>query len=222
MEDEVKRVRGKKKTLRVTFPSGDVVCYKSAITTMVAVLNTMGKDCFPLIKLEMCHLPLVAREIFPGFEKYMKPICEGWYLNTQSNTDIKFLQLQAISDQFGLGLQIELGVDFDTQEEPKKEKRAKHKGKLLVKMPNGEQIAKPSIVDTFLEVVQKLGIDNIRRKDLQWGGNPLITTSQMFKNQVQVDSNRWITIPNVTTDKVKLLRVIGSMLHVNMEVNILK
>ena len=221
MEDEVKRMRGKKKALRVTFPSGDVVCYKNAITTMIAVLNTMGKDCFPLIKLEMRHLPLVAREIFPGFEKYMKPICEGWYLNTQSNTDTKFLQLQAISDQFGLGLQIELGIDFDTQEEPEKEKRTQHKGKLLVKMPDGEQIAKPSFVDTFLEVVQKLGIDNIRRKDLQWGGNPLITTSQMFKNQVQVDSNRWITVPNATTDKVKLLRVIGSMLHVNMEVNIL-
>lgn len=222
MEDEVKRMRGKKKILRVTFPSGDVVCYKNAVTTMITVLNTLGEDCFPLIKLEMCHLPLVAREIFPGFEKYMKPICEGWYLNTQSNTDTKFLQLQAISDQFGLGLQIELGVDFDTQEEPEKERRTQHKGKLLVKMPDGEIFTNPSIVHTFLEVVRKLGVDNIRRKDLQWGGKPLISTAQMYNNQVQVDNDRWIIVPNMTTDKVKLLRVIGSMLHVNMEVSILK
>ena len=74
---------------------------------------------------------------------------------------------------------------------------------------------------TFLEVVWQIGIDEIKKKDLAWGGNPLLTTSRMFKNQVQVDSQRWLIVPNSTKDKIKLLRVIGAMLHINMEITLI-
>ena len=221
MEDEIKRTRVKKKYLRVTFPNGKIICYKNATSTMIATLNKIGEDKFPLVKLELCHLPLLSREIYPKYKNYMKPICDGWYLNAQSNSDSKFLQLKAISDQLDLGLKIELGDDFETQEEPEKEKRSKTKDKLLIKMPDGEYIANDSALETFLETVWQLGIDEIRKKELSWGGNPLITRTKIANNQVQVDSDRWIIVPNTTRDKVKLLRVIGAMLHVKMEINVI-
>lgn len=221
MEDEIRRTRAKKKYLRVTFPNGEELCYKNATSTMIATLNKIGEDKFPLIKLELCHLPLLSREIYPKYKKDMKPICEGWYINTQSNSDSKFLQLKAINDQLDLGLKIELGDDFETQEEPEKEKRSKTKDKLLIKMPDGEYIANDSALETFLETVWQLGIDEIRKKELSWGGNPLITRTKIANNQVQVDSDRWIIVPNTTKDKVKLLRVIGAMLHVKMEINVI-
>ena len=40
-----------------------------------------------------------------------------------------------------------------------------------------------------------------------------------MNSQIQVGANRWIIVPNTTRDKAKLLRVIGAMLHVNMEIN---
>lgn len=221
MEDEIRRTRVKKKYLRVTFPNGKIICYKNATSTMIATLNKIGEDKFPLVKLELCHLPLLSREIYPKYKNYMKPICDGWYLNAQSNSDSKFLQLKAISDQLDLGLKIELGDDFETQEEPEKEKRSKTKDKLLIKMPDGEYIANDSALETFLETVWQLGIDEIRKKELSWGGNPLITRTKIANNQVQVDSDRWIIVPNTTRDKVKLLRVIGAMLHVKMEINVI-
>lgn len=221
MEDEIRRARAKKKYLRVTFPNGEEICYKNATSTMIATLNKIGEDKFPLIKLELCHLPLLSREIYPKYKKDMKPICDGWYLNAQSNSDSKFLQLKAINDQLDLGLKIELGDDFETQEEPEKEKRSKTKDKLLIKMPDGEYIANDSALETFLETVWQLGIDDIRKKELSWGGNPLITRTKIANNQVQVDSDRWIIVPNTTRDKVKLLRVIGAMLHVKMEINVI-
>ena len=221
MEDEIRRTRAKKKYLRVTFPNGKIICYKNATSTMIATLNKIGEDKFPLIKLELCHLPLLSREIYPKYKKDMKPICDGWYLNAQSNSDSKFLQLKAINDQLDLGLKIELGDDFETQEEPEKEKRSKTKDKLLIKMPDGEYIANDSALETFLETVWQLGIDEIRKKELSWGGNPLITRTKIANNQVQVDSDRWIIVPNTTRDKVKLLRVIGAMLHVKMEINVI-
>lgn len=221
MEDEIKRTRAKKKYLRVTFPNGKIICYKNATSTMIATLNKIGEDKFPLIKLELCHLPLLSREIYPKYKKDMKPICKDWYLNAQSNSDSKFLQLKAINDQLDLGLKIELGDDFETQEEPEKEKRSKTKDKLLIKMPDGEYIANDSALDTFLETVWQLGIEEIRKKELSWGTNPLITRTKMFNNQVQIDRDRWIIVPNTTRDKVKLLRVIGAMLHVKMEISVI-
>ena len=217
--EEVKRGRAKKKLLRVTFPSGKVICYKSTTDTMVAVLQELGEDVISKIELELCHLPIVSKEIYPKYRKWMKPICDGWYINTQSNSDSKFLELKSINDQLSLNLKLELGADLDAEDKPDKEKRTKSKDKLLVKFPDGQYFANNSTLDTFLEVVWEIGIDNIKRKDLSWGGNPLITTSKMFNNQVQVDSQRWIIVPNSTRDKIKLLRVIGAMLHIKMEIS---
>ena len=216
MDEEVKRSRAKKKLLRVTFPNGKVICYNNATSTMIAVLNEIGEDRFSSIKLDLCHLPLLSKEIYPKYQKDMKPICEGWYLNAQSNSDTKFLQLKAINEQLELGLKIELGADFKTLEEPEKERKTRGRDKLLVKMPDGEFIANDSALETFLEVIWNLGIEDIRKKDLSWSGNPLITSKKMVYNQVQIDNDRWIIVPNTTKEKVKLLRVIGAMLHVKM------
>lgn len=219
--EEIKRLRAKKKLIRVTFPNGKVFCYKNVTSTMIAALNEIGEEMFPEIKLELCHLPLLSKEVYPMYKDYMKPICEGWYINSQSNSDTKYLQLKAINEQLNLGIKIELGEDFETQDNPNKVKGTKSKDKLLVRMPSGDFIANDSALETFLEVVWQLGVEDIRKKNLQWGGNDLITNRQVSKNQVQVDSDRWIIIPNTTKDKVKLLRVIGAMLHIKMDINVI-
>ena len=215
---EVKRGRAKKKRIRVTFPNGKVICYKSATDTMVATLQELGDDIISEINMELCHLPLLSKEVYPKYKEWMKPVCDGWYINAQSNSDSKFLQLKAINEQLTLGLTIELGDDFEAQENPNKEKRSKSRDKLLVRFPDGQYFANNSTLDTFLEVVWEIGIDEIKRKELSWGGNPLVTSSKMFNNQVQVDEQRWIIVPNTTKDKIKLLRVIGAMFHLKMEI----
>lgn len=43
----------------------------------------------------------------------------------------------------------------------------------------------------------------------------------MVYNQVQIDSDRWIIVPNTTKEKARLLRVIGAMLHVKMDINVI-
>lgn len=219
--EEAKRGRAKKKLIRVTFPNGKVLCYKNTTDTMVATLHELGTDVIQNIKLELCHLPLLSKVIYPKYKAWMKPVLDGWYVNTQSNSESKFLQLKAINEQLALGLVIELGTDFEAQENPNKEKRSKTKDKLLVKFSDGQYFANNSALDTFLEVIWQIGIDEIKKKDLSWGGNPLITTSKMFNNQVQVDSQRWLIVPNTTKDKIKLLRVIGAMLHINMEITLI-
>lgn len=216
--EEVKRGRAKKKLLRVTFPNGKVLCYKNTTDTMIATLQELGDDVIANIKLELCHLPLLSKEIYLKYKEWMKPVCNGWYLNTQSNSDSKYLQLNAINEQSSLGLTVELGDDFETQDNPNKERRTKTKDKLLVKFPDGQYFANNSATDTFLEVIWEIGVDKIKQKEMSWCGKPLITTSKMFNGQVQIDNQRWIIVPNTTKDKVKLLRVIGAILRINMEI----
>lgn len=216
--EEVKRDRARRKLLRVTFPNGKVLCYKSTTDTMIATMQELGDDVIANIKLQSCHLPLLSKEIYPKYKEWMKPVCNGWYLNTQSNSDTKFLQLNAINEQLSLGLKIELREDFVAQDNPNKEKRTRTKGEILVKLPDGQCFANNSITNTFLEVIREIGIDKIKQKELTWCGKPLITTSKMFNGQVQIDNERWIIVPNTTKDKVKLLRVIGAMLRINIEI----
>lgn len=216
--EEVKRDRARRKLLRVTFPNGKVLCYKSTTDTMIATMQELGDGVIANIKLLSCHLPLLSKEIYPKYKEWMKPVCNGWYLNTQSNSDTKFLQLNAINEQLSLGLKIELGEDFVAQDNPNKEKRTRTKGEILVKLPDGQCFANNSITNTFLELIRGIGIDKIKQKELTWCGKPLITTSKMFNGQVQIDNERWIIVPNTTKDKVKLLRVIGAMLRINMEI----
>ena len=216
--EEVKRDRARRKLLRVTFPNGKVLCYKSTTDTMIATMQELGDDVIANIKLQSCHLPLLSKEIYPRYKEWMKPVCNGWYLNTQSNSDTKFLQLNAINEQLSLGLKIELGEDFVAQDNPNKEKRTRTKGEILVKLPDGQCFANNSITNTFLELIREIGIDKIKQKELTWCGKPLITTSKMFNGQVRIDNERWIIVPNTTKDKVKLLRVIGAMVRINMEI----
>lgn len=216
--EEVKRDRARRKLLRVTFPNGKVLCYKSTTDTMIATMQELGDDVIANIKLQSCHLPLLSKEIYPKYKEWMKPVCNGWYLNTQSNSDTKFLQLNAINEQLSLGLKIELGEDFVAQDNPNKEKRTRTKGEILVKLPDGQCFANNSITNTFVEVIREIGIDKIKQKELTWCGKPLITASKMFNGQVRIDDERWIIVPNTTKDKVKLLRVIGAMLRINMEI----
>lgn len=222
MKDEQIRTRAKKKLIRVTFPDGEVICYNNATSTMIAALNKIGSDKFPAINLELCHLPLLSKVIYPQYkEEWMKPVGDGWYLNAQSNSDNKYLQLRSISDQLSLGLIVELGTDFETQINPNREKKSRTKDKLLVKFPDGEYVANDSALDTYLETIWKLGIDDIMRKHLTWRDKVLITTSQVANGQIQVDERRWVMVPNITKDKAKLLRVVAAMLHIKLEITII-
>lgn len=215
------RLRAPRKLLKVTFPNGKSFCYKNVTSTMIDSLIEIGPDRFQEIHLVMCHLPLLSLEVYPKYKEWMKPVCNGWYLNTQSNTDTKYLQLRAISEALDLGLEIELSSDLEPTESGKKEKGTKSKDKLLVKFPDNEYIANDSSLDTFLQTIWKLGIDDIARRNIFWAGRPLVSAFKTNNTQVQVGLNRWVTVPTTTKDRYKLLRVISMHLHINLEITII-
>ncbi|MDR0185239.1 hypothetical protein ETF27_03350 [Prevotella brunnea] len=220
MEKESQRIRAKRKLIKVTFPNGKTFCHKNCTATMIAVLNEIGDENFPKIQMELCHLPLLSKEIYPKYKEWMKPLCNGWYVNTQANTDCKYIQLRAINEQLSLGLTIEIGTDFEAQDAPNKEKRSRKKEKLLVKFPNGIYVCNGNTQEIYLETIRRIGIEDIMRKQLKWGNRALITTSKVWNDQIEIAERRWIVVPNTTKDKTKMLRIIGAILHTNLEISI--
>lgn len=219
--DENLRQRTPSKLLRVTFPNGKVICHKNVTKTFIDTLVEIGSSRFEEITLESCHLPLLSREIYPRLKDWMKPVTDGWYLNTQSDTGQKYMQLRSIKEQLGLDIEIEIGTGFITSDEKAFQKTKKAVDKLLVKFPDGTYIAGDSVLDTYLEAIWKIGPDEIKRKDLEFMGKPIITLSQMMNNQVQVGVNRWLYVPSATKDKCRLLRYISTLMKLNLEVNII-
>lgn len=220
MENDDLRQRARRKKILVTFPGGRKFCYANVTDTFISVLCEIGSERFPEINLQLCHLPLLSQEIYPRYKEWMKPVCDGWYVNTQSDTAQKYLQLRAISDSLNLGLTIEMGDNLETTRKADTSRGSKSKDKLLVKFPDGEYIANHSPVDTFLECLWKFGIEEIKRKGVEWGGSPLITTYKTSNRQVQVDSDRWATVPNSTKDKAKTIRLLALHFKLNLEITI--
>lgn len=220
MEHYPIRQRAKRKYINVTFPDGKVLCYANITETMIETLKAIGSEKFEQIDLLLCHLPLLSKTIYQQYKKYMKYVCDGWYVNTQSTTENKYMQLHIINNQLGLGLQIEIGEDFDTQKSSNT-KKPRAREKLLVRLPNGEYLGNDSATDTYIETIWHIGIEQIMKKHIEYGQFELITSSQKIHSQVQIGINRWLCIPSSTKDKAKLLKVIAILTKTNISISLI-
>ena len=221
MMEENLRQRATKKLLRVTMPDGTVICHKSATMTMIDALVAIGSENFHKITTENCHLPLLSKEIYPRYKDYMKPVCDGWYINAQSDTGQKYMQLTSIKSQLGIAMEVEMGTGFITSDAKVVQKSKKKDDKLLVRFPNGEYAAGENPIDTLIDAIWQIGPDNIRRKELTFKDKPIITLSKQYNGQVQVGQNLWLTVPNQTKDKYKMLRIIDVMMKLRLEISII-
>ena len=216
--DEKVRQRRLRRLLRVTFPDGKVLCYKSATMTFVEVLQTIGAERLQEVKLESCHLPLISQEVYPRFKEWMKPIGEGWYVNTQSDSDQKYMQLVSIKQQLGLDWKIEVGSDFTPSDDKVPQRKKREAQRLMVKFLDGTYICDANPVDTFVHAIEKIGAETLMRKGTQYSGKPLITPIKQYNGQIEIGDKRWLMIPPQTKDKLKTLKIISATMHLNLEI----
>lgn len=216
--DESVRQRKLRRLLRITFPDGKVLCYKSATMTFVEALQTIGTERLREVKLDNCHLPLISQEIYPRFRNWMKPIGEGWYVNTQSDSDQKYMQLVSIKQQLGLDWKIEVGADFTPCDDKVPQRKKREAQRLMVKFPDGACICDANPVDTFVHTIEKVGVKLLMRKGAQYSGKPLITPTKQYNGQIEIVEKRWLMIPPQTKDKLKTLKIISATLRLNLEV----
>ena len=171
--------------------------------------------------LEVCHIPLVSRNVNEKYKEWIKPIGDGWYVMIQSDTEQKVRQLYSINNQLSLNMIIDLGYGWATSSTT--EKRSKHKVKtqLLVTLPDGKMIAGSNATETFVEFVKYIGVDRIEKKNIQMANKQLFTHTNKYIGQIEIENGKWLTIPNNTKGKYKIMKVIGSMVHTDVEITII-
>ena len=102
-----------------------------------------------------------------------------------------------------------------------KPKRSIQWTKLVVTMPDGERIERPLIRDTFVEVIEKLGIEKVKACGLSRRGIPLIATSE-YPNCSQRRSGSYYILTDTTTiDKKRDLMKIAKGLGIELNVEII-
>lgn len=216
--DETVRQRAKKKLIRVTFPDENVLCYKSTTMTFVEALQKIDVNRLQEIKLENCHLPLISQKKYPQFNEFMKPISDGWYVNTQSDSRSKYMQLTSINQQLGLNWKIDIGDDFTPTDDKTPQRKKREAQKMMVKFPDGTIFNDANPVDAFIHTIEKIGVELLMRKEAQYCGKPLITTTKHYNGQIEIEERRWLMIPPQTKDKLKTLNIISATLRLNLEV----
>lgn len=214
------RERSERKILKITLQSGDVICYNRAIDTYIAFLQTLSNAQLCDIKLNVAHLPLIDTINHPNYIEWISKEETKMYLNKQSNTEQKWLQLQVINKQLEIGAKIEIG-NFDTSKNEQR-KHCRTKRIDFDVILNGEKIKGNNGTETYIKAIAAIGIDAIQRKDITFNHKKLITTHKDYNGQIQVAERQWITIPNGTKDKVKWLNIIAALMHKNLKANIIK
>lgn len=218
------RVRGKRLRLKATFEDGAVVCDTSATQTMIETIRRIGVERVAGLNMEVCHIPLVSQEINPRYARWTKPMGDGWYLMAQSDTRQKYMQMASLISQLGVDVKVEL-ADFDAVESSvplKTEVKRKKKAQMEVTI-GGRTITHGSdIVFTFLDVVELIGVSKVKKTGIRVGHFPIVTHDKVANNQIQTSTGEWLTVPSVTKDKYKVLRVISSMTHTPLDIKIIE
>lgn len=215
-----KRPRAQKKILRVTFPDGNVYCYKNATITFTEAVRAIGSDKVAGLDMEWRHNPLCSKDPLPGFEQYMKPLDNGWQINTQNDTTEKYLILKSVVSKLGIDCTVEIGEDFETSKTKGFVKARKRVGGLLIQFADGEFIGGESPKDSYIQAITKIGVDTVYYKGFEDHGQELVTSYNKYRGQVQCGS-RWITIPGQTKDKISALQRISQKLNLGLKITVI-
>ena len=215
-----KRPRSQKKILRVSFPDGSVYCYNNATITFTEALRKIGADKVAGLNMEWRHNALCSKEPIPGYQQYMKPLDNGWLINTQSDTSEKYLILKSIISKLGVDCTVELGEDFETSKAKGFVKKRQRVGGLLIQFADGEFVGGGSPKDSYIQAITKIGLDTICYKGFEDHGQELVTRYNKYKGQIQ-SGDKWVTIPGQTKDKISALKRISLKLNLGLKITVI-
>lgn len=150
--EPTRHIENPTKGLRVTFPDGTVICQKTAVDTMIAVLRKIGLKRIPQVGIMRKGYNLVGKIKRPTVAGHIwQHECDGWYIYTNISNETKAADLRKISDYYNLSLKIENGKP-DT---PAEELRIPPKGKRGRKPKQTDFGNNAALVERFQRYVEQ-------------------------------------------------------------------
>lgn len=108
--EPTKQISNTTKGMKVTFPDGTIIWYRSAIDTFIESLRKIGLERVSKLKIYHSGYNLVGKkERPPKPNAIWQHKIDGWYIYSNIENAKKVSDLQQISDYYHLGLKIEEG-----------------------------------------------------------------------------------------------------------------
>ena len=210
--------RAKKKKLKITFSDGTTLCFKNATTTYIEAIKKIGPEVFASAGLEIGKLPVVSKECYAKYIKYMMPLSDGWWVNTQSDSSQKYLQLISVKNKLGLDYEIQMAEEFDEYNEAATQKSRKQ-DLICVYYTEEEYIHAPHNEDVFVKTVERIGAERIMHRCIEFLGKETVTRYNKYPKQRKLDCGLWVTIPNSSKDMRRALEYIDDKLKIGLKVS---
>jgi hypothetical protein len=106
-EDATDSEKRKSHILKVIYPDGRIVAERVVYKTLVDVIQNAGALRVQSLGIFVNKINLVSDTVLPRYEVSQKPIGNGLYVMTNSDTNTKQRIIEQISDAFNLGLKVE-------------------------------------------------------------------------------------------------------------------
>lgn len=94
--------------IKVTFPNGKIIQYAKVLETLIEVIQYAGVKNVRKLDIRVNNDNLVTDYVTPHYRISLKPLGNGFFVHTNSRTDVKMKQIEQISNDLHLDLIVEL------------------------------------------------------------------------------------------------------------------
>jgi hypothetical protein len=106
-EDATNSEKRKSHILKVTYPDGRIVAERIVYKTLIDVIQNAGPLNVQSLGISVNKINLVSETVLPLYDISQKPIGNGLYVMTNSDTNTKQRIIKQISEAFNMGLKVE-------------------------------------------------------------------------------------------------------------------
>ena len=99
---------GVREKIRILFPDGRVIQPSKVLEALIEVVKYAGPERVRSLNIICCGDNLILKNPSQRYLNPSKPVGDGWLCNTCSDTRTKYEQIRLISEQLGLGLEVEI------------------------------------------------------------------------------------------------------------------
>lgn len=159
-DEEPQKKKSKTHTLKVTYPDGRVLQHRQAKLTYVEVIKDSYPDLINQMNIIHAGVNIVSRTLDEKYHDSQHPIQDGWYVMTNTTTEVKKEDLQRISEELELGLTVEMVPlskstrDYHSEDTGRK--------KIRITFPDGRTIQPNKATEALVEVVKFAGPERVQ------------------------------------------------------------
>lgn len=195
-EPETPTRRSKSVILRVELANGTVIEHKNVSTTYCEAIKSIGPEEVSILGIYHAGVNIVSRELDAKYADYQRPIGDGWYVMTNSQTPVKYQDLLRIIEEYGIDMKVSM-VALDptaTLSVVPSESKTGTREKIKVRFPDGRIIQPSKVLEALVEVVKFAGAERVRALNIICCGDNLILKhpTPRYENPCKPVGDGWL------------------------------